>query len=479
MMPNLKNTVLLGGSIISDCLEYCSALVGSTYGPKGRFVILTDGNKSVTTKDGVSVLRALSFDTPTESGVLEVIRDAALDTLDKAGDGTTSTVILASLIYQKFKQEDFMDKDRIIKDILSNIQSLSKSISIGDKEVYQVALTAVAGDTKLARAVTDAFEYAQNNKLKTVIAVPNNGGDTFCEIGDSMSFSANVIDTSFYDNAKSVDMKDCKIVVASSEISGESEIVQLVETCLKEDIKDLIVLAPKFAMNALAALSMNHRRVINIFPAVIDGGDAVKTKLALESVAVSTGASFIGVESGISLGDVTGTQMGSLASFSVRGRNVSIEVEPLSDLKNKRISDLKESHIGTLSMAGTDEEREMIKYLISILDKTVVKIMIGGSSANSTIERKDRADDCINAIELALVGGVMPGGGEAYRNMSGGVLAETDLHHAGDSLYRMLGGSSGQALDPTIVVKTVITQAVDLAFMLGNTASIVVSNKKG
>ena len=478
-MSTLNATALDGKVIVAAVLEYCASLVGATYGPRGRFVILTDGNKSVTTKDGVSVLRALSFDSYTESGVLEVIRDAALDTLEKAGDGTTSTIVLANLIYKTFDQTEFMDKDRITRDILKNIQESSKKVSIGDKEIYKVALTAVAGDVELATAVTDAFKHAQEHNLKTVIAVPNNGGDTVCEIGDSMSFSANVIDTVFYDNAKNVDMENCKIVVASSEISGESEIVQLVETCIANEVNNIVILAPKFAMNALAALSMNHRRVVNIFPAVIDGGDAVKTKLALESVAVSTGAEFIGLESGLSLGDASIGSMGSLSSFSARGKNVTIEVEPLGDYKKKKISDLKKSHIETLSRAGTDEEREMIKYLISILDKTVVKIMIGGSSANSIIERKDRADDCINAIELALTGGVVQGGGEAYRSMAKDVQSKADLHTAGDNLFRMLGGSAGQALDPTIVVKTVVTQAIDLAFMLGNTASIVVSNKKG
>ncbi len=478
-MSTLNHTVLDGKVIVAATLGYCSALVGATYGPKGKFVILTDGRKSVTTKDGVSVLRALSFDSQTESGVLEVIRDAALDTLEKAGDGTTSTIILANLIYGSFVQEDFMNKDKIVKDILKNIQSSSKNVAIGDEEIYRVALTSVAGDIHLARAVVDAYEYAQENNLKTVIAVPNNGGATFCEVGDSMSFSANVIDTIFYDNGKNTDMKNCKLVVASSEVSGESEIVQLVETCIENDVKDLVILAPKFAMNALAALSMNHKRVINIFPAVVDGGDAIKTKLSLESVAVSTGSSLVGVESGISIGDVSYGNMGSLSSFSAKGRNVSMEVDEIADEKKKAIADLKSSHIDTLSRAGTDEEREMIKYLIAILDKTVVKIMIGGSSDNSVIERKDRADDCINAIELALVGGVVLGGGEAYRSMAKGTTTETDIYAAGDGLYRMLGGSSNEALDPTIVVKTVVTQAIDLAFMLGNTASIVVSNRNG
>lgn len=472
-----NQSMLDGKPVISGTLEYCASLVGATYGPKGKFVILTDGNKSVTTKDGVSVLRALSFDSAVESGVLEVIRDAALDTLERAGDGTTSTIVLADLIYKKFNSEDFMGKERIIADILKNIQSISKNVSIGDEEIHQVALTAVAGDEKLATAVVDAFEYAQKKNLKTVIAVPNSGGDTICEIGDSLTFSANVIDTVFYDNGKNTDMKDCKIIVASSEISGESDIVRLVETCIANKIKDVVILAPKFAMNALSALSMNHRRIINIFPAVIDGGDAVKTKLALEAVAVSTGTFFLGVESGISIGDLGCEDMGSLVSFSARGKNVSIEVKPLSSKNKETVYKLKASHIDTLSKAGTDEERETIKYLISILDKTVVKIMIGGSSDNSITERKDRADDCINAIELALVGGVVPGGGEAYRSMTKGLTSKTDIHFAGDALYRMLGGNANMALDPTIVVKTVVTQAIDLAFMLGNAASVVVSKK--
>ncbi len=474
---NHDSTMLDGSTAVSAVLGFCASLVGATYGPKGKFVILTDGQKSVTTKDGVSVLRALSFDTYAERGVLEVVRGAALDTLEKAGDGTTSTVVLANLIYKTFQQEDFMHKEEITNAILTNIRSKSKKISIGDNEILKVAYTAVAGDIKLARAVTDAFEYAQENDLGTVIAVPNGSGDTFCDIGNSMAFSANVIDTTFYDNGKTANMKDCMLIVSSSEVSGESDIVQLIESCIRNNIKDIVILAPKFAMNALAALSMNHRRTINIFPAVIDGGDAVKTKLALEAVAVSTGALLIGVESGVSVGDVLPGEMGSLSAFSAKGKNVSMEVKDLSDEKQSLIDDLRLSHMGTLSSAGTDEEREMIKYLIAILDKTVVRIMIGGASDNAITERKDRADDCINAIELALAGGVVSGGGEAYRGMAQGIKSKTDFYKAGDELFRMLGGMSGDALDPTIVVETVVTQAIDLAFMLGNTASIVVSKK--
>ncbi len=476
----IKSTGPNSTDFIRNIMQQASALVEATYGPKGGFVVLSNGSTSLATKDGVSVIRALISDNPLEQAVLTVIKEAALNTLSKAGDGTTTTIVLASKILSKFNPSDYMFKDQILEVVKKNIRKKSVSVEIGSQDLMTVALTATAGDMLLSEVILEAFEIAEESGISGVIAEQRLGASTHVETVDGISFVGNMIDTLFYDSqdTRSKTIKEGHILFSSSDISGEDDIVELITTCINNGVKDLILVAPSFAMTALSALSINHKISIDVTPMVLDGGDATKTKMAIEAIALSMGAVIIGAESGIDVGDVTGIMLTKIGKFTVDGKFMVVSGEDNST--NDDIQEMITRYQSKLRTVSSDEERDMFKSLLSILKKKMIKVVVGGNTINSITERKDRADDCINSVELALQGGVVPGAGAAYTNMSTGSKCRSNIDGAVEEVSLIINGgdSSGastRTLDPTIVAETVAEQAIELAFILGMTKSVVLT----
>ena len=476
----IKSTGPKSSNTVKEVMNQVSSIVESTYGPFGGFVILSDGEKSVITKDGVSVVRSLVATEPAEMAIIDVIKEAANNTLAKAGDGTTTTIVMASKILSVFHKTDFLNKDNILKKIKENIKSKSKQIDVNSNDLIVVAETATAGDKELSSVIVDAFIEAQKNGISGVIAEPKIGSNTKLEVVDGISFTANMIDNIFYDNhdLKTKELKDVNVLVSSSEISGEDGIVELITTCVNNGIEKIVLIAPSFAMTSLSALSINHKVSIDVTAMVINGGNFVNTKMAIDTFAESIGAFVIGEESGVEIGDVKIDMMPKVEKFSVTGKSVVISGYDNGD--KVKISQLVNNYTSKLRIVSSDEERDMFKSLISILKKKMIKVIVGGNTVNSITEKKDRADDCINSVELALKGGVVPGSGSAYVNMASGTGCRTDIDGAVDKVFILINGgnvngSSDYTLDPTIVAETVAEQAIELAFILGMTNSVVLT----
>jgi chaperonin GroEL len=76
--------------------------VGATLGPRGRNVIIKGHNtKPLITKDGVTVAKFVDFDDPFENLGAQIIKQASEETNSSAGDGTTTSTMLARAILDK------------------------------------------------------------------------------------------------------------------------------------------------------------------------------------------------------------------------------------------------------------------------------------------------------------------------------------------------------------------------------------------
>ena len=70
--------------------------VVSTLGPNGRNVVYVENGMVVSTKDGVSVARQIAkLEDPIEDLGAQLVKQAAIKTSDHAGDGTTTSTLLA------------------------------------------------------------------------------------------------------------------------------------------------------------------------------------------------------------------------------------------------------------------------------------------------------------------------------------------------------------------------------------------------
>jgi len=471
----IQSTGPNSNGFVKQVMEHVSSIVSMTYGPSGGFVVLSNGEESVATKDGVSIVRVIESDDTFESAIIEIIRESALNTLTKVGDGTTSTIILANNILSRFVTSDFMRKDEIIEAVKLNIRAKSKSVDILSDEIYTVALTATAGDKELSNAIISAFRSSPDALSANVSPEIRLGDTVRHEQGDGAIFSANIIDMAFVDNTEnaSKSIKDAHIIVSESDVTGEEDVVGMITECVKNGIKDLVIFAPAFSISALSSLAVNHNVSCNFTPMVISSDKIISTKIVMGVIATAFGATIVGEDSGIDLGDITKDHMGIIERFSLSSKKVTISGK---DSSSKEDIESKKMYLTNLMKSSTsDEEKNAYKYLLSILEKRISRVIIGGNSMASAIERKDRADDCINAIEMALNSGVVLGAGRGYTNMCLGVHCATDIDSAADDMKKLLPqDSASSSYDPTEVIVTVAEQAIELAFTLGMTKSIVI-----
>jgi len=459
--------------LITSVFQTAARTVGSTYGPNGSFAILTDGKNSVVTKDGVSVLRHMKYSSNVEQGIFEIIKEASLRTLTEVGDGTTTTILLAENIYSLLHPVDFHKKEDILAKAIAQLSDVKKKAS--QEDLFTVAMTATAGDEILARIVVDAVITSAEKGYSSVTAEANSESNTSILEEERLGFKGTLVDNAFYDKSGDfLEWADAVTIVSLSEIAGEENVISLVEKCLREGIEKIMILAPSFALTALSAMAVNNH-LVRFAPIVISAGDAAKTKLALETLAISLEATAIGIETGVELRDATQTHFAQIKSLSFRNSHISCEVKSTDGGEVRRES-ARILALDCLAKASDDEERDMYRVILGILNRGSITIQVGAASLGAAIERKDRTDDCVNAVELALSGGVVAGAGRAYEAALANLGYDTPFGEASSALILPITKST-RPLDPYAVAETALTQAIELAFLMKRSAVVVLNNK--
>ncbi len=80
-------------------IDKVNKAVSVTMGPFGRNVLIEkEHGQVVSTKDGVTVAKTITLEDPIENMAATVIKQAAQKTVDAAGDGTTTSTVLAHAI---------------------------------------------------------------------------------------------------------------------------------------------------------------------------------------------------------------------------------------------------------------------------------------------------------------------------------------------------------------------------------------------
>ncbi len=480
-------------------LATISGLVGVTYGPAGSLVAITRDGKTSITKDGVTVLNAIQSDSPFETAIIEVIKEASVNTMSRAGDGTTATIILANAIIKEGCELNN------IESFLQSAREYLSSIAIqnpNDKMLMKLALTSTNWDYPLSRAIVSAADYA---KTGAIVATPNFGGETKLQVADKIDIFAAVLAPEFIsDIAESkTEMHNPKILVSLTRLEGESDILDMVDTVIKNEEEDIVILMPGAEVKSIAALKVNHLgRVLNILPVMvgsISGGDNAD---ALYDISVAVGATPLGTSSGKSLSSLSEDNFGTAKSVIYeKGRLI---IEDAGGEEGKRKS-LANSYIVASEKEPVERMKEAMRRRSSLVSGKSIEIKIGGANNASILEKKDRADDAIQSVQNAIKYGVLPGGGMAYAYLAHqsisaaftsalmypiDILSGTNAVPLSFELYNelvsynseegIIGISSDMApMDSYSTVMSVLEQSLELAKLISSIKATVVSNTGG
>ena len=392
--------------------------VASTLGPKGRNVILCKhGAPPIITKDGVTVANFIEFEDPFENAGAQVIKQAASETNSNAGDGTTTSTVLARAILNEAQR--FLETgaspielkrgiDKAVIEIEKNLDKLATPIASVD-DIENIATISANGDKAIGKLISTAVDSIGKDGSITVEAAKS--CDTSLDVVEGFRF-----DSGYFANAFTTDERrgaavyeDCHILVTNHKIEFVEEILPVLELVAREG-RPFIIVAEEVEGQALSALIMNTVRGTMRIAAVKAPRYGEERHAIMQDLATSTGATYITRDSGMTLKDIQLKHLGGCKKIEVL-KSMTTIIDGNGDPKevDKRIESLKSEIARTEDLHSGERLHERLTRLSS----GVAVIRVGGSTEIEMVEKKHRIEDALEAVKSAQEQGIVPGGGTA------------------------------------------------------------------
>jgi len=395
--------------------------VATTLGPKGRNVALDRKYGSPTiTHDGVTVAKEIELEDPYENMGAQLLKEAATKTNDIAGDGTTTSTVLAHAIVTEG-----------LKNLAAgaNPMLLKRGIEAAAKAVSESILSQAIGITTKAEIGNVATISAQDEQIGSLIAdvMDKVGKDGVITVEESkalefeteyvegMQFDRGYISPYFVTDAEHMqaEIKDPYILIYDKKISAANDIVPLLEKMVQVGKRDIVIIAEDVDGEAIAALVLNKiRGVLNVV-AVKAPGFGDRRKAMLQDIAILTDASVISEETGRKLENATIEDLGRAEKITIDKDNTTI-VGGKGDTNaiKGRIEQIRVEIDNTTS----DYDREKLQERLAKLSGGVAIIRVGAATETELKEKKHRVEDALSATRAAVEEGIVAGGGVALVN---------------------------------------------------------------
>jgi chaperonin GroEL len=429
---SLQQKIMNGVNILADN-------VGSTLGPRGRNVLLQEKDKPpFVTKDGVTVAHFVALQDPIENAAVQVARQAAIETNETAGDGTTTSTILARAILQESQkhiaagaapvelQRGIMNT---VKEICRGLSEMSVPVTSID-DIKHIATISANNDSTIGDLVALAIDKVGQDGSITI--EESRSLETSIDIEEGFKLSSGVAAAAFItDERRSVMSHDEPLILVTDyKIDAVEPIIPILEMIAREG-RPLVIVAEEVEGQALAALIMNAMRGTLKVAAVKAPFYGNERRDIMTDLATSVGATFITRESGTKLNEVQLKHLGS--AKSVEGNKYSTTfVGGNADYEEieKRIESLKSD------IKNCDDmfQAELMQGRIVRLVSGVAVIRVGGATQVEMIEKKHRIEDALEAVRSAQDEGIVGGGGTALLRASQSLVVSGENPH-GDQAY--------------------------------------------
>ena len=405
---------------LADGVEKLSKTVVCTLGPAGRNVIIQQqmGNPT-STKDGVTVAKAIELEDTVENIGAQLVKQASIKTAEEAGDGTTTSTLLAREIYHKgldtigdFNAVEVSKGIRFAKDkAIEYLESISKDIT-DEEQLKQVATISANNDIEVGELISTAMDKVGQDGVVTI--EESKTGETYLETVEGMQFSRGYKSPYFVTDNSSMTavLRDPLILITDKRLNSVKELLPILEAVSQQN-KSLLVIADDIDGEALSTMVVNKMRGILPVAAVKapDFGD--RKKAVLEDIATLTGGQVISSDKGMRLDKFDPSWLGKAGKATVSKDKTTIidakgEEEPIT----LRVEEIKKQ----IDESTSPFEKENLQDRLGKMIGGVAIVHVGGYTEVEMKEKKDRVDDALHATKAALEEGILPGGGVALLN---------------------------------------------------------------
>jgi chaperonin GroEL len=429
--------------------------VVATLGPNGRNVVYIDNGAVLSTKDGVSVAKQISeLEDPIENLGAQMVKQAAIKTADHAGDGTTTSTLLARELVKggltKLNEgANAVDIKRGIdagvKEVLETLKQNSEKIS-SEEQLEQIATISANNDPEVGKLISRAMEKVGREGV--VYIEESRTDETYLEVVEGMQFDRGYKSPYFVtnNNDMSAVLQDAYILIADHRFTQVKELLQVLEGVSQKG-KSLLIIAEDIDGEALATLIVNKMRGTLKVAAVKAPDFGERRKLILEDIAILTGGTVFDKDKGMKLDKFNWDWFGEAKTVTVsKEKTTIIDGKGTSESITERV----ESLTSQIENASTPFEMEKLQERLSKFVGGVALVHVGGSTETEMKEKKDRVDDALHATQCALADGIVPGGGSALLYAREGVTEAKkdgdDFNYGKRLVYKACGKPFEQIL---------------------------------
>ena len=394
-----------------------------TIGPRGRNVAIDKSWGSPTiTNDGVSIAKEITLQDKFENMGAAIVKEVATKTNDKAGDGTTTAVVLMHAMVTEGLKRTALGANAMMvrrgmeaaaKDAVEELKKMAKPVK-GKKDIQQVA-TISAESSELGATIADIVEKVGKDGVVTVEESQSIGIES--DFVEGMEFDKGYVSPYMVTNPERMEAeaKDVAILITDRKVSTVKDILPILEKIAQTGKKDLVIIADDVDGEALATFVVNKLRGIFSVLAVKAPGYGDRKKDMLGDIAAMTGGQVITEDMGIKLENADISMLGR-ASRVVATKDSTIIVGG----KGKK-SDI-ETRVGQLraQIENTNSKYDKEKLLERIAKLTggVAVMRVGAATETEMKYLKDKIEDAVNATKAAIAEGIIPGGGTSLARVA-------------------------------------------------------------
>jgi chaperonin GroEL len=440
--------------IIRTAVNKTVDLIKPTYGPASNKVIIAKVTHGFVVDDGVQIARDLEFDDPNENAVLKVVRETAIRTNDRVGDGTTGALIMLQAIIEERAKQTGRSPREIEQELKKGFEEVKAKLTASAKpirtkeELIKVARIAF-DDMKIAEIIADTwFKIGVDG----MITVDRSGTmETVADMSDGIKIDRGYISPYMVTNPSRMEsvIEKPHILLTDYRLTEVNDILPAMNLLAEKQIFNLIVICDNMEQNALATAMVNKAQgKFNLIAINKPQGET-----DMDDIALLTNAKMFSMKKGDKLQEIKLEDFGRAERIIVRQKETVI-VGPKGVKKNveKAKSDLRQM----ITASATQGAKELFKKRLAFFTNKVAVIKVGAPTENEVIALKYKIEDAVNSTHAAFKNGVVSGAGLALEGIttSSDILNEA-LKAPFRQLKRNMGIEKHQTLKPGEAINVV------------------------
>ena len=408
---------------LADGVDKLADAVTATLGPSGRNVIIEqDMGMPVSTKDGVTVAKSIELKNKVENLGAQIVKQASIKTAEQAGDGTTTSTLLAQAIltdglnFMKKGQNAVDIKrgiDKAVKDVVTYLEDKSKEIT-DEEQLKQIATISANNDTEIGELISTAMDKVGQDGVVTI--EESKTGETYLETVEGVQFDRGYKSPYFVTDNSTMTavLQSPYVLITDKRLNSVKELLPVLES-VSQQSKSLLIIADDIDGEALSTMVVNKMRGILNCAVVKAPSFGDRKKDMLEDIAILTGGTVVSTEKGMRLDKFQGEWLGKANKVTITKETTTI-IDAKGDEESitNRVEDIKT----LIDETNSPYEKEKLQERLATFIGGVAIVHVGGMTEVEMKEKKDRVEDALHATKAALEEGILPGGGIALLNAS-------------------------------------------------------------